>query len=179
MFVGLEAYQAAGGTITRDLFEQDRGGWVDDVALLDRLTSDRLAEAARTIAGEGWKWIDAAIDFPYGHTAGLRRFYGRRPEIGEAEQAAQEAQSDELEALLAQYEGDESAPDEIVARVEELEAAIDAFNCPTLIFDPDEVARGGAFVSLAWRWHAQRAARLREAGRRARRSSGDGRGRQW
>src|SRR3954462_11508759 len=36
VFVGAEAYEAAGGVIARDLFQQDDGGWFEDVALLDR-----------------------------------------------------------------------------------------------------------------------------------------------
>src|SRR3546814_11581113 len=35
-FVTLEAYLAAGGHVLRDLFESDDGGWLEDVALLDR-----------------------------------------------------------------------------------------------------------------------------------------------
>jgi ParB family transcriptional regulator, chromosome partitioning protein len=37
MFVGLDAYTAAGGTVQRDLFSDDRGGWITDAALLERL----------------------------------------------------------------------------------------------------------------------------------------------
>jgi len=37
VFVGLEAYEAAGGGVLRDLFEEDGGGWLQDPALLDRL----------------------------------------------------------------------------------------------------------------------------------------------
>jgi hypothetical protein len=36
-FVDLKAYEAAGGIVMRDLFEQDNGGWLQDSALLDRL----------------------------------------------------------------------------------------------------------------------------------------------
>jgi len=35
VFVGVEAYTEAGGTILRDLFTEDRGGYFEDVALLD------------------------------------------------------------------------------------------------------------------------------------------------
>jgi ParB family chromosome partitioning protein len=35
-FVGIEAYEAAGGVILRDLFNSDDGGWLQDLALLDR-----------------------------------------------------------------------------------------------------------------------------------------------
>jgi hypothetical protein len=34
-FVGLDAYQAAGGIVTRDLFEDDDGGWLQDTALIE------------------------------------------------------------------------------------------------------------------------------------------------
>jgi ParB family chromosome partitioning protein len=49
-FVGIAAYEAAGGVVLRDLFEHDDGGWLQDVALLDRLV-DREAgsvEAEKT-----------------------------------------------------------------------------------------------------------------------------------
>jgi ParB family chromosome partitioning protein len=41
-FVGLAAYEAAGGNVLRDLFEEDGGGWLEDVALLERLVADKL-----------------------------------------------------------------------------------------------------------------------------------------
>ncbi len=41
LFVTLDAYREAGGHILRDLFESDDGGWLEDVALLDRLRAYR------------------------------------------------------------------------------------------------------------------------------------------
>src|SRR5258705_3790752 len=38
-FVGLSAYDTAGGNMLRDLFEEDGGGWLEDVALLERLVA--------------------------------------------------------------------------------------------------------------------------------------------
>src|SRR5258708_17395350 len=66
MFVGVEAYEAAGGIVTRDLFEQDDGGWLQDPALLDRLVVEKLKAEAEKLRTEGWKWIAVATDFPYG-----------------------------------------------------------------------------------------------------------------
>ena len=40
LFVGMNVYEAAGGTVLRDLFQADGGGWLQDVALLDRLTAE-------------------------------------------------------------------------------------------------------------------------------------------
>ncbi|WP_247385918.1 MULTISPECIES: ParB/RepB/Spo0J family partition protein [unclassified Bradyrhizobium] len=63
-FIGLNAYEQAGGGVLRDLFEHDDGGWLQDVALLDRLVTEKLKAEAETIAAEGWKWISVAVDFP-------------------------------------------------------------------------------------------------------------------
>ena len=58
LFVGLAAYEAAGGFVLRDLFDEDSAGWLQDPALLDRLVAEKLeAEAAaiRRKAGSGSK----------------------------------------------------------------------------------------------------------------------------
>ena len=44
-FVGLDTYLEAGGSIARDLFESDGGGWLTDPALLDRLVDAKLKAA--------------------------------------------------------------------------------------------------------------------------------------
>src|SRR5712672_1201652 len=67
LYVGIDAYQQAGGPVLRDLFENDDGGWLQDVALLDRLVNEKLKAEAEAIAAEGWKWISVAGDFPYGY----------------------------------------------------------------------------------------------------------------
>ena len=47
-FVGMEAYEAAGGTLTRDLFagEDGSGTWFDDPVLLNELATEKLRAAA-------------------------------------------------------------------------------------------------------------------------------------
>ena len=134
--------------VSRDLFQHDNGGWIEDVGLLDRLATERLTREAEAIGAEGWKWVEAALDFSYGHATGMRRVYGERPEVSDEEQAAHEALTDELECLYAAHEGDEDLPEEVDARLAELETAIDAFNNPPVTYDPAEVARAGVFVSI-------------------------------
>ena len=147
-FVGIEAYEAAGGATLRDLFQADDGGWLQDPALLDSLATAQLGAAAAEIAAEGWRWIDAALDFPYGHTTGLRRITGERPELSADEQAAYEALTEELDRLYAEHDDGEDLPEAVDLRLEEVENAIAGFqNRPTL-YDPAEVERAGAFVSI-------------------------------
>src|SRR5260370_27606789 len=99
LFVGVDAYEAAGGIVTRDLFEHDDGGWLQDPALLDRLVIEKLKAEAEKLRTEGWKWISVAPDFPYGHTAGLRRLDGQSVELTDEEISSREALEAELHRL--------------------------------------------------------------------------------
>src|SRR3546814_5931918 len=65
-FVGLDAYVAAGGYVLRDLFEDDSGGWLQDVALLDRLVDETLKAEGARIGEEGWKWVAVGVAFQIG-----------------------------------------------------------------------------------------------------------------
>jgi len=148
-FIGVEAYLEAGGTIMRDLFQGDDGGWLQDVALVDMMVAERLKEDAATIASEGWKWIDVAPDFPYGHTFGLRQLRGEPQPLTVEEEATRDAFRAEYDRLSDEYADADELPEEIDERFGELEAALEGFEARPVKFDPDEVARAGAFVSIA------------------------------
>jgi ParB family chromosome partitioning protein len=147
-FVGIAAYEAAGGAVMRDLFQQDDGGWLQDPALLDRLVAEKLQASATMIAGEGWKWIEAASDLPYGHEAGLRRLRGDEPKLSEEEQARQDALRAEYQKLEAEYADAEELPDEVDQRLGEIETALEAFEARPLIYDTAEIVRAGVFVTI-------------------------------
>lgn len=147
-FVGLDAYAEAGGTILRDLFEQDHGGWLQDAGLLDMLVAEKLRDDAEAIGAEGWKWIEVAPDFAYGHTYGLRRLFGEQVALTNEEQATRDALQAELDGLEETYAGGEDLPEEVDERLGEIETAIAAFDERPFVFDPAEVARAGAFVSI-------------------------------
>jgi ParB family chromosome partitioning protein len=148
LFVGIEAYEAAGGVVTRDLFEHDGGGWLQDPALLDRLVIEKLKADADKVREEGWKWIAVATDFPYGHTAGLRRLRGRTVELTEEETAARNALEAEHDSLEQQYADADDVTEEIDQRLAEIETALAAFDDRPVAYDPGEIAFAGAFVSV-------------------------------
>lgn len=147
-FVGIEAYEAAGGTVSRDLFQNDDGGWLEDPALLDRLVTEKLKREAETIAAEGWRWIEVGTEFPFGHTHGLGRIEGRAAILDDDEQAQLDAAQEQYNTLSDEYQDAEELPDEVDARLGELEATIASFEERPVVFDSEEVARAGAFVSL-------------------------------
>jgi ParB family chromosome partitioning protein len=147
-FVSIEAYEAAGGVVLRDLFEDDGGGWLQDVALLDRLTTEKLAAEAEKIAVEGWKWIEVAVDFRYGHAHRLRRLNGVQIELTTDEQATFDALTAEQAKFESEYEAADELPDEIDTRLGEIETALAAFENRPVRYDTTEIPRAGAFVSI-------------------------------
>jgi ParB family chromosome partitioning protein len=131
----------------RDLFQEDEGGWLQDPALLDRLVAERLAREADAIRAEGWRWVEAAPDFPYGHRQGLRPLPSTNP-LSEVEQAEFDALRGEYDALEEQYGEADELPEAVEARLAEIEAAIEAFQNRPPKFDRDDIVRAGAFVSI-------------------------------
>ena len=123
-FVGLDAYEQAGGGIRRDLFaEGDAGVYLTDAALLERLAQDKLAGIAAEVRGEGWAWVDATPGVTHADLHAFQRAPRERREptkreaqrieklqakmqqVGEALDAALEAE-DEDKADALQEEGE-------------------------------------------------------------------------
>ena len=147
IFVGAEKYTEVGGTILRDLFTEDRGGYFEDVALLDMLVVAKLGrEANAVMEAEGWKWAQVFLDFPHCH--GLRRVYPQDVDLSAEDQAALDTVKAEFESLTAQHEGDEELSDEADARFGELEAEIERLEAKRQAYDPVDIACCGAFVIL-------------------------------
>ncbi|OYX74255.1 MAG: chromosome partitioning protein ParB [Caulobacter sp. 32-67-35] len=146
VFVGMEAYAAAGGAVLRDLFTEGPG-WLEDVALLERLVVEKL-EGLATLARdeEGWKWSAAYLDHPHGH--GCRRVWehplARSPEV----QARIDALTAERDALVIRIGVADETPDSADARFEAVESEL-ADLADDYGYEPEEKARAGLFVVLS------------------------------
>ncbi len=147
-YVGLAAYEDAGGVILRDLFKSDDGGWLQDAGLLERMVTEKLRDDAAAIRGEGWRWVGVGIDFPYGHTFGLRRLVGEAEPMSEAEAAEYAALDAERTQLEAEHADANELPEDVDVRLGEIETAMDVLQDRPDRFEPSDVARAGAFVSI-------------------------------
>jgi ParB family chromosome partitioning protein len=148
LFVGIAAYEAAGGIVLRDLFQSDDGGWLQDVGLLDRLVAEKLRAEADQIAAEGWKWVEASLSVPYGVSHGMREIGGTPIDMTDEEQATRAGLQAELDRLTEQYEDADELPDEIDQRLGEIEAALEALDSRPMHFEPAEMAIAGVFVTI-------------------------------
>jgi ParB family chromosome partitioning protein len=94
-FVTVEAYEAAGGALRRDLFSDDAGKvYLLDAALLERLAVERLQACAQQVQAEGWRWIDVRARYVYAD-------YSRHGEVRRTRRAPTEDEADEQASLEA------------------------------------------------------------------------------
>ena len=149
-FVDVDAYEAAGGPVLRDLFadEHENGVWLEDPALLIELAMKRLQAAADELSTR-WKWAEPMADVDWSATA----HYGRvRPEPAEPTDAEKgeidklRTRHDELanmdedawtEALFEEAEG-------IEPRLDAIEAEIEA----RARFKPEDFAIAGCIATI-------------------------------
>ena len=147
LFIGAEAYKSAGGIIIRDLFDEDDGGYLQDVPLLERLVNETLAAEAEFVKAEGWGWVEAALDFPWNHQRTYRRLKPLAPALSDEEQEKFEAFSAEYEEL-ASLDEDEGGED-TTRRMNELRPLLALYENKSPVFDPADMQKAGAFVSLS------------------------------
>ena len=123
-FVGVDAYEAAGGRVLRDLFadEHENGAWLEDPKLLDELATAKLTAAADELSTR-WKWAEAALDVDWSATARFGRIH---PEPGEPT----DAETAEIERLRTRHDelvnmNEDAWTDELVEEAEAIEPRLD------------------------------------------------------
>src|SRR3984893_5815405 len=88
----------------------------------------------------------AHLDFPHAH--GLSLTCPRPVELSVEDQAPLEARRREFNQLSEWNQTADELPDHVDARFCELEADIERLEAKRHAYDPDDIARGGAFVIL-------------------------------
>lgn len=152
--VGEEAYLAAGGRIERDLFADDSEARWLDVALLERLASEkmeRLAEEA--VAETGLAFVRPALEswVGYARLHGLARVAVETPPLTDEERSEIDALQAEIDGLVTTIEDEEAEPEareQAHARAAELGARIDAIADKVPVLDEALNAQVGTFLLL-------------------------------
>ena len=149
-FVGVEAYEAAGGAVMRDLFadEHEHGVWFEDPVLLEKVAMAKLRAAADELATR-WKWAVPMIEAGWDDTAR----YGRvEPQPG----APTDEERAEIERLQTRHDELANLDDEdwteelaaegecIEARLDEIEAAVEA----RAVYRREDFGMAGCIVTI-------------------------------
>ncbi len=150
-FAGLDAYQAAGGTVQRDLFSEDGGGWIADGALLERLVAGRMEREAEAVRAEGWRWVAIGPDaqaraWPWP----CRRVWPRKAAPTPEDDARRTELASRYDELAAEHNGSaDDLPEEVAAELDAIEAELAALEAREDVWNPGDVAVGGAVLTLA------------------------------
>lgn len=153
-FVGVDAYEAAGGGVRRDLFSDAQSGiFLTDAGLLDTLARDRLAAVAESAQAEGWAWVEVA---PRATASELHAFQRarrtrREPNKAEAKRIAKlEAEQSKVQDKLDDEDADLS-DDGVQALHEDLDRLgneLEAIEQTLMVYAPGVVPMAGAVVSV-------------------------------
>ena len=112
-FVGLIAYEAAGGGTRRDLFaEADSGVYLTDATLLERLAQDKLASLAAEVKAEGWAWVDATPGTTHADLQAFQRAPRQRRSPNKREAQRIEKLQTKMQALAEAVDAALDADDE-------------------------------------------------------------------
>ncbi|MDE0356019.1 MAG: ParB N-terminal domain-containing protein [Deltaproteobacteria bacterium] len=131
-FVGVDAYEAAGGAVLRDLFsdEDESGVWLEDPVLLNNLAMEKLDHTAKDLATR-WRWATAVPEVDWTELARYGRIQPEPATPTDEETAELErlrAREDELceldEDEWTEQLGEEACAIEI--RTDEIHAAVEA-----------------------------------------------------
>ena len=102
LFVGHDAYAAAGGTITADLFAEGGDGYADDPDLVETLATVKMAEVEAGYRAEGWSDVRASLERPDDYYNLVTVHAEGKREPTEAEQAERARIQEAADARLAE-----------------------------------------------------------------------------
>ncbi|EPM4772788.1 ParB/RepB/Spo0J family partition protein [Pseudomonas aeruginosa] len=153
-FVGLDDYQQAGGGIRRDLFaEGDKGVYLTDAALLERLAQDKLAGIAAEVQAEGWAWVDATPGMTHADLQAFQRAPRERRSPNKRDsqrieklQAKMQEVAEAVDAALD--DEDEEKTDALQEEGERLGEQLQALEDGLLDYTANVKAAAGAIVTI-------------------------------
>ena len=149
IFVGLNAYTAAGGTVQRDLFSEDRGGWIADAGLLERLVAERMEREAEAVRAEGWRWVAIGQE-AQAAAWNLRRVWPGKVALSPEDEARRDALAGRYDELAEEHNNSaDDLPEDVAAELDRIDAELAALGDKQDVFRPEDVARAGVVVTLA------------------------------
>lgn len=145
-FVGVDAYEAAGGRIMRDLFE-DNVVFLEDGDILQRLASERMEMLRQEVTAEGWAWVEGQLQHGLIEGCASDRLRPTARKLTRKESKTAAALEAEIRTLDAQLENAED-DDARWQKRDEAEANLEALQQSAQRFDPDLMAHAGVVIAI-------------------------------
>ena len=153
-YVGVEAFEKAGGVITRDLFSNANDGYITDVALLEKLALEKLETQRAKLMKEGFGWVEILPRADHSELSAFGAVRTKQSALTD-EQKAHVAELDEKVGLLdeAIEALDEEDDAEQHDALDKERSALDAeqraiLNTRTMIPNAEDKALAGAVITL-------------------------------
>ena len=161
-YVGLAAYEAAGGAVIRDLFTDADKGYVADLTLLQQLAATKLEKKVTKVRNEGFAWVEVMVDRADVDTSAfVRAPVGRRAPT-DAERAsidaAKKVLADAEQALLnaeASGSADDDVLDPLYTAIGEAQHDLTALEAVLQCVLPEVLQLAGAVVGIDQHGKAQ------------------------
>jgi ParB family chromosome partitioning protein len=146
-FVGLDAYQAAGGPTRADLFGKEV--YLEEPALLHKLAEEKLDGICKQLEAEGWGWVEINPDRDYDAIHRCGRLQPRLVGVPAELVDLKDQLDDELSVVQQALEETESddlldQQDAVHERLEDVEKKLAAY----VGFDDTQKRLAGCFVSI-------------------------------
>jgi ParB/RepB/Spo0J family partition protein len=145
-YVGLEAYEAAGGIIRRDLFEEDLV-FLDSPDILNTLATQKLEALREPLLAQGWGWVNVNIGSGRADGGSMQRIRPewQTPTPEQIEQAS--ALSDKAKALETALAADPDNQD-LSNDLTQVRESLTALHDSLCVFDPEKMALAGCVISI-------------------------------
>tara|TARA_R110000851_G_scaffold333445_1_gene513226 strand:- start:45914 stop:48046 length:2133 start_codon:yes stop_codon:yes gene_type:complete len=150
LFVGIDAYKQAGGSVIEDLFAERDAMHLEDPDLLEKLAMDKLQDLAKDET-KTWKWAEACLDVDYDSFRPYGRVYPQ-PLDPDPKLVAEKAKLEKRHAVLeADYDEQtwteelQEEEDQIWKRIREIEAIQEA----NVAYTDEDHKVAGCIVSIS------------------------------
>ncbi|WP_081080181.1 ParB/RepB/Spo0J family partition protein [Burkholderia cepacia] len=151
LYVGIAAFEAAGGVVRRDLFSDNGTAWYADQALMERVALEQLGTIAAEVLNEGWEWVEPMISIDYN----VRTRYAK---IAPTAVPATDEQQQEMDAIdariaaIADQQAEADTDEETYERLCDEETALSeryaAIEESLSVYTPLQMAGAGAIVTI-------------------------------
>jgi len=147
-FVGLEAYEQAGGAVLRDLFDAE-AVYVENPALMAELAEQKLAAERDSWIAQGWGWVETSLGQSRTENCyAAMRLQSDWRDYTDAEEAELARLRDELDALDAALDEDSIEEDPRWDARDTLAASIETLRQSARVWNMDLIVHAGVVIAI-------------------------------
>ncbi|MET3631912.1 ParB/RepB/Spo0J family partition protein [Burkholderia sp. 572] len=151
LYVGIDAFEAAGGVVRRDLFSDTGTAWYSDQTLMERVAVEQLGTIAAEVLNEGWDWVEPVITIDYN----VRTRFAKIAPTAVPPTDEQQQEMDAIDARVAaisEQQAEADTDEETYERLCDEETALSeryaVIEESLSVYTPEQMAGAGVIVTI-------------------------------